>query len=308
MDNSIKHRGERGRIRRNRESGREIRKEIKSGVRERGIKIKEFREREGNNSFNFGFRFIDKGIDESGESGEGFNGEEGGIDRDRIGRDIREEGDKVSDGFSVNGIGFRGFTGDVMEVMDFGGVNDREIKADRGDSVKEREVISGSRFSSDESRVFWEGRDKVNEIVDTGKVIREGEERGGVRGRGFNSDGEGIFGDINTNKVGERVIDMGSRLIIGDRSHKESPPYIKISVKKAKRGEVSAPDSILPDDTGKKAQSTYREKEEQGTDSFWGIKAQDIMSSPAPLFALKNIIKTSKNSKHSYLIIYKIFS
>ena len=172
------------------------------------------------------FRFIDKGVNKGRESGEGFNGEKRGIERDRIGREVREERDEMSDSFSVNGIGFRRLTGDIMEVMDFRRVNDREMETEGGDGIEDREIVCGGRFSSYEGRVFRERGDKVNEIVDTDMVIREGREIEGIRG--FNSDGEGILKYINTDKVREdRMMWIIKRMIRNIIiSHSISPPFL----------------------------------------------------------------------------------
>ena len=192
--------------------------------------------------------------------------------------------------------------------MNFRRVNDREMETEGGDGIEDREIVCGGRFSSYESRISWERRDKVNEIVDADMVIGEGGEIEGIKG--FNSDGEGIFRYINTDKVREdRMMWIIKRMIRNIIiSHSISPPFLGNLLDRAKRGEGTAPYSILPDDTGIKAQSTYREIGEQGTDSLTGIEAQEVISSSAPLFALENIAKISKNLKDSYLIIYKIFS
>jgi len=161
-----------------------------------------------------------------------------------------------------------------------------------------------NKFITYEGGVSGKRRDKVNEVNYTGMVIKEGRDIEGIRR--FNSNGEGILRYINTNKVREVIIDIKRRVII--KRYNTSPPYIKYLINKAKRGEETAPDSILPGDTGMKAQSTYSEIGEQGTDSLTGIKAQGVISSPAPLFALENIAKIDKDLKHPYLSIYKIFS
>jgi len=165
-----------------------------------------------------------------------------------------------------------------------------------------------NKFLSYEGGVSGERGDKVNEVNYASMVIRGGRDIEGIRR--FNSDREGILRYINTDKVREdRMMWIIKRVIRNIIiSHSISPPFLGNLLDRAKRGEGTAPYSILPDDTGIKAQSTYREIGEQGTDSLTGIEAQGVISSPTPLFALENIAKVSKNLKHSYLIIYKIFS
>ncbi len=62
--------------------------------------------------------------------------------------------------------------------MNFRRVNDRKVETEGRDGIKDREVVGGSRFTGDESKVYGERRDDIKKVVDTGMVIREEIENG----------------------------------------------------------------------------------------------------------------------------------
>lgn len=168
-------------------------------------------------------------------------------------------------GISFIGFGFS--QGDFIEREGLEGVNYFYSKVIFDEEGSEVDVIASCRFHCDDYFIsLGEISEDGEEIIKTCCIIREfhGEEdflilpyAGGI---------EFILGYIYTNN-----------------SFHFSPPHFCFS-----RGdrECASP-SILHVDTGLETQSTYSEKGRQESNSFSGLKAQEICELPAPSFSSK---------------------
>ena len=272
----------------NRESGREIYKDIKKGIREYIEMGLNFRESYESNSFDIIFNSLDKRGYKFVLSGNNFKFKEGVIKGVRSG--LVKNGGEASNSFCINFISFSWVKFNFREVMDLGWVNNRDIEIKVFEEREEREVISGSRFHCDEngvrvSRMGIEEVDKFLEILI--RLFKGIDSEGGIV---FNSSSEGIFGDIQAYKIREISV-----------IHKLAPPFMRYCNDKG-TGEVS--ESILHSDAGLRTQSTYGDLRKQRTDSFWGLEAQVKLCSSVPLSLYLNLIFSFLMS--SFLIIYKI--
>jgi len=171
---------------------------------------------------------------------------------------------------------------DFSKVMNLRRVNNRDIKIVRREEMKEWEIVNRGGFHKDKSRgrVRAERIKEIKQRLKTGDRLFKRFNRGeGIRGLVFNSNGKGIFRNINTNEMGEDIV---------RHRHKTTPP-LKGGLLRIK-WTGTASESILQNDTGLKAQSTYLDLRKQETDSFSGFCAQDRMHSPVPFVVLLNIL------------------
>lgn len=287
MSNGIEIRDKILRIFFNRGSGREIKKYIQSGIRERVDMKLEFREGDSKNSFNFSFNSLNSSNNIFIMSGKDFEFKKRRVRESDIrlvlGWEMVEE---IGNSFSINFISFSLVKGDFREVANYVRIDDVDIKIMRGEEGEEREIISRSGFHTN-NRVMWIGKgvNEGEEILEILIRLLKRFDREGIRVNRFNSDGKRIFGDINTDKI--REVDV---------VHREPPLKLGLN----KKGEASK--SILQSDAGLYAQSTYEDLRKRWPDSFWGLEAQGNFRPSLPfLFFLNLLISFSYLNK-----IYKI--
>lgn len=164
-----------------------------------GVKLSfKLREEDGEEGFNFCFSFSDCMGDSLFFSYNRFN--HLGFWRVRDGLIGGRRDEELTDGFSIFGVGFRGFrveeAGEVEESVGVDGFCAETFFFEEGEEVQ---VVDGRGLQADEEGIF-EGGDKFLKGEEAGDVHREGRGEDGGRTRG-EGNGERILRDINTTEI-----------------------------------------------------------------------------------------------------------